>query len=87
MNEFIKLTDKKQPIISNRPESQSLSREKMRIPGAFLISYVVYLFLKREWALPKTNATAVCGGMMSGLFADFFGVGGAVRGAFLSNKL
>jgi len=24
MNEFSKLTDKKQPIISNRPESQSL---------------------------------------------------------------
>jgi uncharacterized protein len=55
-----------------------------RILGAFLIFYVVYLFLKREWALPKTNATAVCGGMMSGLFAGFFGVGGAVRGAFLT---
>jgi uncharacterized protein len=55
-----------------------------RILGAFLISYVVYLFLKREWALPKTNATAVCGGMMSGFFAGFFGVGGAVRGAFLT---
>ena len=55
-----------------------------RILGAFLISYVVYLFLKREWALPKTNVTAVCGGSMSGLFAGFFGVGGAVRGAFLT---
>jgi uncharacterized protein len=37
----------------------------------------------REWALPKTNGTAVCGGLLSGLFAGFFGVGGAVRGAFL----
>jgi len=44
----------------------------------------VDLFLKREWALPKTNVTAVCGGMLSGLFAGFFGVGGAVRGAFLT---
>jgi uncharacterized membrane protein YfcA len=52
--------------------------------GAFLILYVAYLFVKREWALPKTNATAVSGGALSGLFAGFFGVGGAVRGAFLT---
>lgn len=55
-----------------------------RILGAFLVLYVVYLFLNREWVLPKTNATAVCGGMLSGFFAGFFGVGGAVRGAFLT---
>jgi uncharacterized membrane protein YfcA len=54
------------------------------ILGAFLILYVVYLFLKRDWALPKTHGTAVCGGLLSGLFAGFFGVGGAVRGAFLT---
>jgi len=54
-----------------------------KILGSFLILYVLYLFLKREWALPKTHATAVCGGLLSGLFAGFFGVGGAVRGAFL----
>lgn len=55
-----------------------------RILGAFLILYVVFLFLKREWTLPKTDATAICGGVLSGLFAGFFGVGGAVRGAFLT---
>jgi uncharacterized membrane protein YfcA len=55
-----------------------------RILGAFLILYVAFLFLKREWALPKTDGTAVCGGLLSGLFAGFFGVGGAVRGAFLT---
>jgi uncharacterized membrane protein YfcA len=55
-----------------------------RILGAFLILYVGYLFLNREWTLPKSNGTAVCGGLLSGLFAGFFGVGGAVRGAFLS---
>jgi len=55
-----------------------------RLLGAFLILYVTYLFLRREWALPKTHGTAVCGGFLSGLFAGFFGVGGAVRGAFLT---
>lgn len=55
-----------------------------RILGGFLILYVAFLFLKREWSLPKNNSTAVFGGMLSGLFAGFFGVGGAVRGAFLT---
>jgi len=55
-----------------------------RILGAFLLLYVLYLFSKREWALPKTNFTSVCGGALSGFFAGFFGVGGAVRGAFLT---
>jgi len=55
-----------------------------RILGAFLVIYVIYLFFKREWALPKTYGTAITGGLLSGLFAGFFGVGGAVRGAFLT---
>jgi uncharacterized protein len=67
----------------------SLSLQAQTLPlkqilGAFLIIYVIYLLIKREWALPKTNATAVGGGLLSGFFAGFFGVGGAVRGAFLS---
>ena len=55
-----------------------------QVMGSFLILYVIYLLLKREWALPKNNRTAVLGGLLSGLFAGFFGVGGAVRGAFLT---
>ncbi len=55
-----------------------------QILGAFLLLYVVFLFLKRDWALPRTSGTAVCGGLLSGLFAGFFGVGGAVRSAFLA---
>ncbi|HPA15766.1 MAG TPA: sulfite exporter TauE/SafE family protein [Desulfobacterales bacterium] len=55
-----------------------------RILGAFLILYVLYLFLRPDWSLPKINGTALCGGFFSGLFAGFFGVGGAVRGAFLA---
>jgi uncharacterized protein len=67
----------------------SLSLQAQALPlkqilGAFLILYVAFLFLKREWALPKTHGTALCGGALSGLFAGFFGVGGAVRGAFLT---
>lgn len=54
-----------------------------RILGTFLILYAVFLWLKRKWALPKTNTTAVCGCLLSGLFAGLFGVGGSVRGAFL----
>ena len=55
-----------------------------RILGAFLLAYVGFLFLKKQWALPKNSSTAVCGGVLSGLCAGFFGVGGAVRGAFLT---
>jgi uncharacterized membrane protein YfcA len=52
--------------------------------GVFLILYVIYLFFKRQWALPKNNLSIASGGLLSGLFAGFFGVGGAVRGAFLT---
>ncbi len=55
-----------------------------KILGVFLILYVIFLFLKRQWALPQTRGTAVCGGLLSGLFAGLFGVGGAIRGAFLA---
>jgi len=51
-----------------------------KILGAFLIVYVIFLFVNRKWALPKTSGTAVCGGVLSGLF----GVGGAIRAAFLA---
>lgn len=55
-----------------------------RILGIFLIFYVVFLLLKHNWTVPKTRATSISGGLLSGFIAGFFGVGGAVRGAFLS---
>lgn len=55
-----------------------------RFLGAFLLLYVIFLFVKRQWELPRTNRMAVVGGSLSGFFAGVFGVGGAVRGAFLS---
>lgn len=67
----------------------SLSLQTSSLPlkqllGIFLICYTLYLFLKRRWVVPKTNNTVVCGGLLSGFFAGLFGVGGAIRGAFLT---
>ncbi|GAB4343485.1 MAG: sulfite exporter TauE/SafE family protein [Desulfobulbaceae bacterium] len=55
-----------------------------RILGAFLICYTLFLFARRNWSLPPTTPTALGGGLLSGLCAGFSGVGGAVRGAFLT---
>jgi hypothetical protein len=55
-----------------------------RTLGAFLLLYVIFLFMKKSWRLPTTWRTSVCGGALSGFFAGIFGVGGAVRGAFLT---
>ncbi|MDP2641086.1 MAG: sulfite exporter TauE/SafE family protein [Candidatus Yanofskybacteria bacterium] len=55
-----------------------------RVLGAFLIGYVGLLLLKPRLKLPKTSGTALAGGVLSGFFAGIFGIGGAVRGAFLS---
>ena len=55
-----------------------------RLLGVFLILYVVYLFNKKRWRVRKTSLTSVLGGSLSGFFAGIFGVGGAIRGAFLS---
>lgn len=56
-----------------------------RILGVFLITYTLFLLTKPEWKLKQTSFNAVLGGSLSGFFAGIFGVGGAVRGAFLSN--
>jgi uncharacterized protein len=55
-----------------------------RILGAFLLAYVVFIFIKGRFRIPQTNATALAGGAAYGFSAAIFGVGGAVRGAFLS---
>jgi len=54
------------------------------ILGAALIAYTFFLLFYSSWKLPKTTATAITGGALSGLMAGIFGVGGAVRGAFLA---
>jgi uncharacterized protein len=56
----------------------------LRALGAFLLAYVIFLFLRREWQLPQDMCTMVTGGTLSGFFAGLFGVGGAIRGTFLT---
>lgn len=55
-----------------------------RTLGAVLLGYVGFLFWKRSFKLPENQATAVIGGSLSGVMAGIFGIGGAVRSAFLS---
>ena len=55
-----------------------------RILGGVLVGYVIFLFAKSSFELPATTAAAGIGGAASGFMAGIFGVGGAVRGAFLA---
>lgn len=55
-----------------------------RVLGAALLAYVAFVFIKGRFNVPETTATAVTGGALYGFSAGIFGIGGAVRGAFLS---
>ena len=55
-----------------------------RTLGIFLIAYVLYLFINPKFKFRPNSLNALAGGTLSGFFAGIFGVGGAVRGAFLS---
>jgi uncharacterized membrane protein YfcA len=55
-----------------------------RALGAFLLAYVLFILVKPRFHIPQTTPTALFGGALYGLAAGFFGVGGAVRGAFLA---
>jgi uncharacterized membrane protein YfcA len=55
-----------------------------RVLGGLLIAYVVFLLTKERFKVPETSSTALAGGALSGFFAGVFGIGGAVRGAFLA---
>jgi uncharacterized membrane protein YfcA len=52
--------------------------------GIFLILYAVYSFIKPEFGLKESKPTAVIGGSLSGFLAGLIGMGGALRGAFLT---
>ena len=54
------------------------------VMGMFLILYAVYSFIKPEFGLKKSKPTAVVGGGLSGFLAGLIGMGGAIRGAFLT---
>jgi uncharacterized membrane protein YfcA len=55
-----------------------------QILGGFLVAYVTFLFLKPTFKFKPNALTATTGGALSGFFAGIFGVGGAIRGAFLA---
>jgi len=55
-----------------------------RILGSFLVVYVIFLFLKSSFKLPQSTITACIGGSASGFMAGIFGIGGSVRGMFLT---
>ncbi len=55
----------------------------LRILGAAFLLYTLFLFLHSTWRIPANTTAAVSGGLASGFMAGMFGVGGAVRGAFL----
>lgn len=55
-----------------------------RVLGAFLLAYVAFLFIRSRFKMPQTPVTALAGGALYGFSAGIFGVGGAVRGAFLA---
>ena len=55
-----------------------------KVLGGFLIAYVILLFLKPKFKLPENILTASTGGLLSGFCAGIFGIGGAIRGLFLS---
>ena len=55
-----------------------------RVLGGFLILYVVYLFAKSSFKVRPSLLYGACGGALSGFLAGVFGIGGAVRGMFLT---
>lgn len=56
----------------------------IRVLGLFLVIYTVYLVVNPVFRLPQSMAIAASGGALSGLMAGVFGIGGAIRSAFLS---
>ena len=54
-----------------------------RVLGGVLLLYVVFLLFKSTFKMAENLVNAGIGGGLSGFLAGLFGVGGAVRGAFL----
>jgi uncharacterized membrane protein YfcA len=57
----------------------------LRILDSFLIIYVIYLFVKSSFKIKQSLLSGACGGTLSGFFAGLFGMGGAIRGLFLTS--
>lgn len=63
----------------------SISQEALApILGISLMLYTVFIYFNQSFKLPANNFVAFSGGAISGFMCGIFGVGGAIRGAFLS---
>lgn len=56
----------------------------LRFLGAFLAVYAMFVAFHTRFKIPGGNVSALTGGALSGFFAGMFGMGGAIRSAFLS---
>lgn len=56
----------------------------LRVLGVFLGVYAILLMYQTNFKIPASRFTALSGGALSGFFAGTFGIGGAIRGMFLS---
>ncbi|HEY4523432.1 MAG TPA: sulfite exporter TauE/SafE family protein [Candidatus Paceibacterota bacterium] len=56
----------------------------LRLLGAFLVGYALFLIFQGKFKVPAGNAMAISGGALSGFFAGMFGIGGPIRSMFLS---
>lgn len=55
----------------------------LRLLGIFLMAYSFSLIFKSNIKIQAGTKTALFGGTLSGFFAGMFGIGGAIRSAFL----
>src|SRR3989338_5683217 len=55
-----------------------------RLLGIFFIIYVIFLFKNKDWKIPASKPVAITGGILTGFSSGIFGVGGAIRAAFLT---
>ncbi len=56
----------------------------LRLLGAFLSGYALFLISRPAFKIPANNAAALSGGTLSGFFAGMFGIGGSIRSMFLA---
>jgi uncharacterized membrane protein YfcA len=55
-----------------------------RIIGGVMVAYVLFLLVQGSFKLKQNIKAGICGGALSGFLAGIFGIGGAVRGMFLT---
>src|SRR3989344_947199 len=56
----------------------------LRALGVFLAAYAAFLLFQSKIKVPASSGMALLGGSLSGFFAGMFGIGGAIRSAFLT---